>query len=199
MIITEEVLRADPSWIPLLMGLPADSFWQLVAAVETAYPPYEQQRHERPDRKRGVGGGRKCDVPLVIRVAMLLTYLRLHVIQALVAKFFGASQSDVSRDLRRLLPLLKQVLPCPEVWDLVGTEQSLTTEDLLKLLDLADGQVLIDATEQQVYRSEDSLTRKAHFSGKKRCLPAKLNLSPMVSITSKPLAGVCLERKATKN
>jgi len=34
MIITEETLRADPNWIPLLMCLPADSFWQLAAAAE---------------------------------------------------------------------------------------------------------------------------------------------------------------------
>jgi hypothetical protein len=176
MIITEETLREDPSWVPLLMGLPAESFWQLVEAVKKAYPSYEQHRHERPDRKRGVGGGRKCDLPLVIGIALVLTYLRLHVIQALVAKFFGATQSDVSRELRRLLPLLKQVLPCPEVWDLVEAEQPLTEEQLLKLTDLADGQVLIDATEQQVYRSKDSATRKAHFSGKKRRLPAKPSL-----------------------
>ncbi|GIK42568.1 MAG: hypothetical protein BroJett011_64010 [Chloroflexota bacterium] len=113
---------------------------------------------------------------MVIRVALILTYLRLHVIQALAAKFFGATQADVSRDLRRLLPLLKQVLPCPEVWNLVAAEQPLTEAELLKLTALADGQVLIDATEQQVYRSEDSLTRTAHFSGKKRCLPSKFNL-----------------------
>jgi hypothetical protein len=108
-------------------------------------------------------------------VALVLTYLRLHVIQALVAKLFGATQSDVSRELRRLLPLLKQVLPCPEVWELVEAEQPLPEEQILMLTDLADGQVLIDATEQQVYRSEDSATRKAHFSGKKRCLPSKPN------------------------
>ncbi len=176
MKLTEEILREDPSWIPLLMGLPADRFWELIEAVKRAYPSYEQQRHQRPDRKRGVGGGRKCDLPLVIRVALVLTYLRLHVIQALAAKFFGASQSDVSRDLRRLLPLLKQVLPCPEVWDLVETGQALTEAELLKLTALADGQVLIDATEQQIYRSADSATRKAHFSGKKRCLLSKPNL-----------------------
>lgn len=176
MLITEETLREDPSWITLLMGLPADSFWELVEAVETAYPGYEQQRHERPERKRGVGGGRKCDLPLVMRVALVLTYVRLHLIQALVAKIFGATQSDVSRDLRRLLPLVKQVLPCPAVWEQLAAEQPLTAEQQLKLTDLADGQVLIDATEQQVYRSEDSLTRKAHFSGKKRYLRSKPNL-----------------------
>lgn len=176
MKITEKALQEDPSWIPLLMGLPAASFWDLIEAVKSAYPSYDRQRHDRPGRKRGVGGGRKCDLPLVIRVALVLTYLRLHVTQALVAKFFGASQSDVSRDLRRLGPLLKQALPCPEVWELVESEQPLTEEQRLKLTDLADGQVLIDATEQQIYRSQDSTTRKADYSGKKNSLPAKLNL-----------------------
>jgi hypothetical protein len=82
----------------------------------------------------------------------------------------------VSRELRRLGPLLKQVLPCPEVWELVESEQPLTEEQQLKLSDLADGQVLIDATEQPIYRSQDSATRKADYSGKKNSLPAKLNL-----------------------
>jgi hypothetical protein len=176
MKITEKTLWEDPSWILLLMGLPADRFWELVEAVKTAYPSYEQQRHERPGRKRGVGGGRKYDLALAIRVALVLTYLRLHVNQALVAKFFDASQSDVSRELRRLGPLLKQVLPCPEVWELVESEQPLTEAQRLKLSELADGQVLIDATEQQIYRSQDSPTRKADYSGKKNSLPAKLNL-----------------------
>jgi len=175
MKITEETLREDPSWIPLLMGLPAESFWQLVTAAEQAYPSYEQRRHERPGRKRAVGGGRKCDLPLVIRIAVVLTYLRSHVIQAGVAKLFGASQSDVSRDLRRLMPLLKQVLPCPAVWELVESEQPLTQAQRLKLTDLVDGQVLIDATEQQIYRSQDSASRKAAYSGKKNNSPGRPN------------------------
>lgn len=175
-MIVEETLREDPSWIPLLMGLPAETFWHLVEEAEREYPAYEQQRQKRPDRKRDVGGGRKCDLPLVIRLAMILSYLRLHLTQALVAKLFGGTQPDVSRDLRRLLPLLKQVLPSPAVWEIVEDEYELRDEDKLKLADLADGQVLVDATEQQVYRPQESLPRKAHYSGKKRCLPSKLNL-----------------------
>jgi len=86
-MITEETLRQDPSWIFLLMGLPAETFWQLVEDAEKEYPAYERQRHARPGRKRDVGGGRQCDLPLVIRIAMVLTYLRLHINQELVAKY----------------------------------------------------------------------------------------------------------------
>lgn len=170
-MITEEILREDPSWILLLMGLPAATFWRLVQDMEAAYPDYEQQRLEREDRKRQGGGGRKFDLALVIRLALVLTYLRLHLPQAVVAKLFGASQADVSRELRRLLPLLKQVLPVPEVWQLVEAEDELSQAEGLALAELADGQVLVDATEQPVYRSQDSLTRKEHYSGKKTVHP----------------------------
>ncbi len=166
-MITEEILREDPSWIHLLMGLPAETFWQLVQDIKEVYPAYEQHRLERKDRKRQVGGGRKFDLPLVIRIALVLTYLRLHIPQKVVAKLFGATQSDVSRELRRLLPLLKQVLPVPDVWQLVEEEYELSEEEVLALGELTDGQVLVDATEQQVYRSKDSPTRKAYYSGKK--------------------------------
>ena len=166
-MITEETLQKDPSWIRLLTGLPTETFWQVVHASEAAYPVYEHDRLEREDRQRQVGGGRKFDLPLVIRIAMILTYVRLHLPQEVVAKLFGATQSDVSRELRRLLPLLKQVLPVPAVWQRLEERDDLTEADMLALAELSDGQVLVDATEQQVYRSTDSPTRKAHYSGKK--------------------------------
>jgi len=172
-MITQETLRQDPILITLLTGLPAGTFWQLVQDAEGEYPAYEHQRRERPGRQRAVGGGRKFDLPLVMRIAMLLTYLRLHILQSLVAKLFGGTQSDVSRDLRRLLPLLKQLLPVPEVWQGVETPQELTERDKLVLSDLTDDQALVDATEQQVYRSKDSLSRKAHYSGKKKMFTLK--------------------------
>ncbi len=66
----------------------------------------------------------------MIRVALVLTYLRLHVPQATdimcrdahtaVAALYGCAQWDVSRELRRLLPLIQQVVPCPTVWQRVA-------------------------------------------------------------------------------
>ena len=54
----------------------------------------------------------------------VLTYLRLHVPQTVVALFFGMKQCDVSRDLRRLLSLIQMVLPCPEVWKVIEEGQT---------------------------------------------------------------------------
>ena len=169
-MLTEKHLRENPLLIKAFVGLPAEVFWQLVADMETKLPANELKRLDREDRQRAVGGGRVFDLPLVIRIALVLTYLCLHIPQQAVACMYkNATQSDVSRELRRLLPLMKQVLPCPEVWEMVEEGVALNEAELLELEQLADGRVLIDATEQQVYRpGQDNEERKKYYSGKKK-------------------------------
>jgi hypothetical protein len=172
-MITEEELRQDPDLVTRLTGIPAETFWQLTGEVKKSLPAYDRQRHERPDRQRVVGGGRPVQMALVMRMVMLLTYLRQHITQALAAKLCGGVQSAVSRDLRRLLPVLKGLLPCPDIWSVIEEKRDLTEQERLTLVELADGQVLVDATEQPVYRSQDSETRKAYYSGKKKMFTLK--------------------------
>lgn len=155
-IITEKILLENPELVKAFTGLPAETFWELVHAVEVRLPAYERERHERPDRQRAVGGGRGFDQPTVTRVAQILTYLRLHILQHGTALLYGGTQPDVSRDLRRLLPLIQRFLPCPEVWTVKEESQPLTATEVLTLADLADQRVLVDATEQVVYRSQDN-------------------------------------------
>jgi len=118
-MFTEKALPKHPSLIRAFMGLPAEIFWQLIADIQTRLSAYEAQRFLRPTRCRAVGGGRAFDQPLVIRVALVLTYLRLPIIPEAVAGLHGATQSDVSRELRRWLSLLVGLLPSPAVWEVV--------------------------------------------------------------------------------
>lgn len=172
-MLTEKSLRENPVLVKALTGLVAEAFWELGQNVEAHLPEYERQRHERPDRQRAVGGGRDFDQPVVLRVAQVLTYLRLHIPQETVAVLFGATQTDVSRDLRRLLPLIVPWVPAPEVWKVVEEEAVLTPADVLELAQLADGRALVDATEQPVYRSQDNAVRKVYSSGKKKAFTLK--------------------------
>lgn len=167
-MITEKNLQENPILIKDFTGLPAEAFWELVKKVELRQAGYEYERHAREDRQRAIGGGRKYDHPLVIRIIQILTYLRLHIPQAAVANLFGGTQTDISRDLRRLLPLIKQVLPVPQIWDKVEEGRELTEAEVLELEQLADGRALVDATEQPVYRSQDNDERKKYYSGKKK-------------------------------
>jgi hypothetical protein len=178
-MFTEESLWKYPVVIKVFMGLPAEVFWQLVADMKAKYPEYEQKRLEREGRQRAVGGGRDFDLPFVLRVALVLTYLRLHIPQIAVALMYqGATQSDVSRELRRLLPLMKEVLPSPEVWEMIEEGEDLSEAEMLEIEQLSDGRVLIDATEQQVYRpGKDNEERKKYYSGKKKQFTRKTQMA----------------------
>jgi hypothetical protein len=80
-IIAEAILREHPELVKAFTGLPAQEFWSLVQAVEAHLPAYEHERRARPNRQRAVGEGRPFDQPVVLRVAQVLTYLRLHLLQ----------------------------------------------------------------------------------------------------------------------
>src|SRR2546430_5649001 len=106
-VFTESSLRQHPAVIKAFTGLPAEAFWDLIEKIAEQLPAYEEQRLGRAHRQRMLGGGRDFDQPLVIRVALVLTYLHLHIPQEAVAGLYGATQADVSRELRRLLPVIQ--------------------------------------------------------------------------------------------
>ncbi len=167
-MFTEQSLHDQPALVKALMGLPAAEFWTLIQQMTDQFTTYIQQQRQRPDRQRASGAGRTPDLPLAIRTALVLSYLRLHIPQATVAALFsGATQSDVSRDLRRLLPLIQHCLPCPQVWEEVADAAPDAPASSLSLDDLTDGRVLLDATEQPVARPVIPAQQKAYYSGKK--------------------------------
>ena len=174
-MFTEQSLRQYPEVVKAFTGVPSEAFWDMMKQVESQVADYEQGRHEHGERQRAVGAGRQFNQALSVRVAVVLTYLRLHVPQAVVALLYGCTQSDVSRELRRLLPLISQVLPVPVVWQVVEPGTSLPP-DGLTLDSLSDGQVLIDATEQRVSRSQDEATRDASYSGKRKAYTLKTQM-----------------------
>lgn len=167
-MFTEQSLRDHPSIVKAFTGLSADHFWELVHQMQDRFAAYTLEQRQRAERQRAVGAGRLPDLPLALRTAVLLTYLRLHIPQTTVAALFvGATQADVSRDLRRLLPLVQACLPCPVVWEEVAEDTPVPAPSPLTPADLADGRALGDATEQRVARPQDSTEQKTYYSGKK--------------------------------
>jgi DDE superfamily endonuclease len=167
-MFTAESLRQYPGLVKALTGLPAEEFWALVAEVTGRWAEDQRARRERPDRQRAVGGGRRCKQGLALRVAVVLTYVRLHVPQAVVGLLFGTSQAEVSRELREVLPALRPCLPCPAVWEPVGDAAAVPPGSALTPEQAAGGRVLIDATEQRVSRPGGDATQRRYYSGKKQ-------------------------------
>ena len=175
-MLTEGQLYKNPSYIKIFMGIPAEVFWDLMKKAEENIEYVDQERLERENRKRAVGGGRKCDLSLVIRVGIVLSYLRLNIAQEAIAALYGATQSDVSRQLRQILPLLKVILPTPELWLQIEEGTPLNEEELLELKQLSDDVVLVDATEQRVNRPETNDQRQTYYSGKKKQFTIKTQI-----------------------
>jgi hypothetical protein len=165
---TESSLRQHPAVIKAFMGVPAAAFGDLLEKITEQLPAYEAQRLGRADRQRRVGGGRDFAQPLVSRVALVLTYLRLHLPQEAVAQLYGATQSEGSREWRRLRPVLQAALPCPAVWPHLAAGADLSPEQGLELEQLADRRALIDATEPRRSRPTESTTRKEPYAGTKK-------------------------------
>lgn len=181
-MFTEQSLRDYPAVVKAFMGIESEQFWQLVTLAQAQIDGYVRQQRTRPGRKRQIGAGRPNDLELSIRIALVLTYLRLHIPQAAVAALFGATQPDVSRELVRLGPLLEQLLPCPAIWHIQQVEVACPQEanrnqTQLCLDDLAEKRVLVDATEQRVSRPSDSTRRKAYYSGKKKAFTLKTQIA----------------------
>lgn len=176
-MFTEEILHQNPGMIKAFMGIPAEVFWMIVEVVLLVLPDVSRQRLERTDRKRQPGAGRTCDRPIPIRVAAVLTYLRLYAPQIPVAMMYGMTQTDLSRDLRRVLPAIQMALPCPDVWKVLETGQELTEKELLKLEEELTKRILVDATEQRVSRPSDNEERKKCYSGKKKQFTIKTQIT----------------------
>jgi hypothetical protein len=176
-MFTESMLRKHPVLVRAFTGIPAKEFWEMLGKMEAQLPDYEKGRHTRDSRERAIGAGRKFDQTLAQRTVAVLSYLRLYVPQLVIALMFGLTQCDISRDLRRLLPLIISVLPCPEVWDIAKVAQDPDNLVSLSFEQLADGRALVDATEQRVLRpSKDNETRKRYCSGKKKTFTLKTQI-----------------------
>src|SRR5215210_5825799 len=80
-MFTEQSLRHYPTLVKAFTGVEDEAFWEIVVQMEAQLPAQERQRLQRPDRQRALGGGRLCERPLAERVALVLSYLRLHVSQ----------------------------------------------------------------------------------------------------------------------
>ena len=176
-MFTEEKLHKYPALIRDFTGVPAEEFWDMIEKMEAKLPDYEIGKHTQEDRKRAMGAGRKFDQSLAQRTVSVLSYLRLHIPQLVIGLMFGLTQCDISRDLRRLLPLINSVLPSPEVWDIQKDNQESKELVTLPAEQLANDCVLVDATEQHVYRpGKSNETRKLYYSGKKKIFTIKTQM-----------------------
>ncbi len=124
-------------------------------------------------RRRAVGGGRKAKLSFEDQVVLTLMYYRLYLTQVLLGYLFDLDDSNVSRVVNRLRPLLLEVLPLPVpetplLADAQKPRRRIATLEELFQKHPEFKEVLIDATEQEVPKPKGKAKRQGHYSGKKK-------------------------------
>ena len=157
-----------------MTGLEVPEFDSFHAKVLTNYDQYETKRLSRANRKRKVGAGHPFKLQLQERLLMFLFYYRLYVTSTLTGVLFELDQSNVLKDIRKLEPLVKDVLPTPgKLHDKVRRLQTL--EEITAMF--PELKAFLDATEQEIPRPKNKRKRKTHYSGKRKRHTVKTQLT----------------------
>lgn len=104
-----EKLSETPKAFKGLSGLTLDEFDELYETFEPAWMEAEEKRLGRPARRRAIGGGGQYALDLRTQQLLVFFWLRLYLTTETVGYLFGLHKSNVSRNGRRFLPVLRQV------------------------------------------------------------------------------------------
>lgn len=173
-MLTYKHLSRKPGAFKSMAGITPEEFDILLEAVRPRFEAAEIERLKREERQRAPGGGAKPRCDLTERLLMIMIWLRLYLTCEAVGVLFSVDKGTVSRYTRPILLILcdmgTETLGWPEeAQALVATEErEETTPDPSSEPDCSDMVAIVDATEQRVERSQDYVTQKAHYSGKKK-------------------------------
>lgn len=166
MILRYQELSRHKSVFQSMTGLTIELFSEVESDVEPRFSEAEIKRLSRPDRKRGLGGGREQELSIRDQILMTLVWLRCYPKQDVLAYLFGVSESSVSRVLNRVLPLLeasgRDTMRMPDP----GRKRRRKLDDLLK--ETPTLAVIIDSFEQRVQRHKERNEADRYYSGKKK-------------------------------
>jgi hypothetical protein len=169
-----QLLARSPALLRSFTGLDKAEFDSLYSNVESRHSKFERERLSRGDRERAIGAGRPFALSLRDRLLMLLVYYRLYVSMTLVEFLFEIDQTNVSRNIRILEPLVRQCVPLPEkVYE--RAKRASTPEEVEEYF--PGFKAFIDATEQEIPRPKRKAKRVSHYSGKKKRHTVKTQLT----------------------
>ena len=164
-------LKKRPKHFQNFTGLSIKEFDELVEGIRS----HIESEREKPSRtrQRAIGGGRKAALELEDQVMVLLMYYRLYVTQLLLGYLVDLDDSNISRLISRLRPIMLEILPLPARERGLFGEKEQTGGRVGMLDELLEihpeiKEILIDATEQEIQKPKDKKKRKDNYSGKQK-------------------------------
>mgnify|MGYP001596027933 FL=1 len=144
-----EKLAKKPKVFHSLCGLTPDKFNALLLRLEPLWEEAELKRKNWEGRKRKIGGGIKPKLSLAQKLFILLLYYRTYINHVFIGMIAGIDDSNVSRNINPLEPVLAQIFKIPQ------KKINITEQEILELI--------VDATEQETEKRSGS-----GYSGKKK-------------------------------
>jgi hypothetical protein len=165
MILRYYHLSQHPAVFKSLTGLTLTEFEALRRDIEPLLGAADQQRLERANRQRAVGGGHPYALNESDQVLLTVVWLRQYPTHEVLGYLFGVSDTTAGRIIRRVLPVLEQAghdgmrLPDP------GRKRRRQLCDLLT--ETPALAVLVDSFEQRIQRPGAG-QQGVYYSGKKK-------------------------------
>jgi DDE superfamily endonuclease/Helix-turn-helix of DDE superfamily endonuclease len=173
-MLNYKALSKNPLHFRNFSGLELQEFDTLNQKIKDKYPAFEQKRLQRKDRKRAIGAGHPFNLSLTDRLLILLLYYHMYTSSTLLGYLFCVSQTSVLKSIRKLEPLVNEVLPLPKKEH--DKVRKLETVDEIEAL-FPGFKAFLDATEQEIPRPKNKRKRKTHYSGKKKRHAVKTQLT----------------------
>lgn len=164
----------DDRHMRALTGLSIEQFWRCVPTFGKVYKAEQWAAYEKRlasgERARRPGGGAKGKLPEVEdKLLFTLYYYKSYPTFDALGTQFDLARSKACENLHKLSPILHETL----VQLGMMPQRELESPEALQAR-LGDvSQIIIDATERQVQRSQDEAQQRAHYSGKKNDTPSK--------------------------
>src|SRR3990167_11365762 len=173
-----EKLITKPKIFQRILGLQYEQFVLLIKRVKPLWVKAEITRKAHESRKRKIGAGHPCHLKTLNEmITIVLLYYKSYATQEFIGLIVDLDQSNVSRLLKKMLPLIEQaadpilatyLATAKNELEKISAHQRVNNWDMFlkQYPDLKEA--CTDATEQQCYRSTDYETQKKYYSGKKK-------------------------------
>ena len=150
-----------------LFGMGREKFDQLAEGMGRLYL---EQLASKKERKRGVGGGRRGQIPTgQHKLAFILFYLKVYPTSDVMGVFSGINGPECSRWVHKLMPLLEKLL---------GQKQHLPKRKINSMEGFAAAfpqtlEVMLDGMDRPVRRSKKKRRSASTTQGKRRATHAR--------------------------
>jgi hypothetical protein len=137
-------MRRSPSFLRLT-GVSVDTFDRMLKELRPLWEAAERDKR-KSGRPLDVGG-------LEDHLLVMLVYYRCYVTQEFIGFFYRVDRSAICRAIKRIEKLVRPLYAVPKIRKISRREAEA---------------LIVDCTEQPIYRPKDNATQEVHYSGKKK-------------------------------